>query len=147
ADCLVRAGRDSYNSLDYFPGSWRQRKPGIVSHRPRILVLEGPAQSAGSILQNGSTACDLVRVDNLAQGLELLRTERFEGVYADTKDPTVREWAGNLLQAERIFKTLPDGVAVVNADLRILWANTAFEAAAGGAVVGRSFYDALGSPE
>jgi len=89
----------------------------------------------------------VVRVDNLARGLELLRGERFEGFYADTKDSGVWEWTGNLIQGERIFKALPDGVAVVNADLRILWANAAFEAWCGGPVSGKGYFDALESPE
>jgi CheY-like chemotaxis protein len=118
-----------------------------VSNRPRILILEGPAQSAGSVLQKCSPDYDIVRVDNLARGLELLRKEKFEGVYADTNDPAVLEWTGNLLRADRMFTSLPDGVAVVNPDLSILWANGAFENWCGSAVVGRGFYDALGSPE
>lgn len=118
-----------------------------MSKRPRILVLEGSARSAGSALQNCSTDYELVRVDNLARGLELLRSEHFEGIYADTNDPAVWEWAGNLVQGERIFKALPDGVAVVNADLRILWANAAFESWCHGPASGKGFYDALDSPE
>jgi CheY-like chemotaxis protein len=118
-----------------------------VSKRPRILVLEGPVPSAGSLLQNCPTDYDLVRVGDLARGLDLLRTERFAGIYADTNDPAVREWAGNLFQAQRVFQALPDGVAVVNDNLTILWANAAFEAWCGGPVSGKGFYEALGSPE
>jgi len=42
---------------------------------------------------------------------------------------------------------LPDGVAIVNTDLKVLWANPTFERWAGSPVPGRTFYDALGSPE
>jgi CheY-like chemotaxis protein len=89
----------------------------------------------------------LVRVDSLAGGLALLKTERFDGVYAATNDPAVWEWAGNLLEAERIFAALPDAVAVVDPELRILWANGAFDKWAGGAATGRSFYETLNAPE
>ena len=118
-----------------------------MSNRPRILVLEGPARSAGSFLDRCSPDYELVRAENLTRGLELLRTERFDGIYAATNDPAVWEWTGNLVQADRIFTALPDGVAVVSPDLTILWANTAFENWCGGPVGGRGFYDALGSPE
>ncbi len=118
-----------------------------MSTRRRILVLEGPDHSAASVLQDCAADVELVHVDNLVRGLELLRTEHFAGVYADTTDPTIWEWAGNLVQGERIFKALPDGVAVVNADLRILWANAAFESWCHGSVSGKGFYDALESPE
>ncbi|MBV9123685.1 MAG: response regulator [Planctomycetes bacterium] len=112
----------------------------------RILVLEGPAQSAGG-LDHLAQGRELVRVDNLLHGLALLHSEPFDGVYADIRDPAVRQWAGNLMQADHILKALPDGVAVVNADLRILWANSTFEAWTGGPAAGKGFYDALGSPE
>ncbi|HEV3203592.1 MAG TPA: response regulator [Gemmataceae bacterium] len=118
-----------------------------MTHRPRILVLEGPAHVAGAVFDHCAGDYEVVRVDNLARGLELLRTERFEGFYADTKDPGIWEWTGNLIQGERIFKALPDGVAVVNPDLRILWANAAFDAWCGGPVSGKGYYDALESPE
>jgi len=42
---------------------------------------------------------------------------------------------------------LSDGVALVNPDLRVSWANLMFERWAGGYAKGRSFYEALGSPE
>ena len=71
--------------------------------------------------------CDVVRIQDLAHGLALAGTEHFDGVYVDTRDPSVRQWAGNLIQSERILEALPDGVAVVNADLRIVWANATFE--------------------
>lgn len=118
-----------------------------MSDRPRILILEGPAQSAGNMLQSCAAACHLVRVETLARGLALLRKERFEGVFADTRDESVRQWAGNLLQSERILEALPDGVAVVNSDLNIVWANNTFEGWCGGPAKNRGFYDALGSPE
>ena len=42
---------------------------------------------------------------------------------------------------------MPDGLALVDFDLKIRWANPAFRAWCRGEVVGRGFYDALGSPE
>lgn len=119
-----------------------------VSDRPRILVLEGPGHSADSLLQRSPTECDLVRVESLVRGLGLMRAERFDGVVADTREASVRQWAANLLQSERILEALPDGVAVVDPELRIVWANATFEGwCGGGPVRHRSFYDALNSPE
>src|SRR5262249_12209867 len=51
-----------------------------------------------------------------------------------------------LLQAQRILASVPDGVAVVDFDLRVRWANPTFAAWCGGNPVGRGFYEALGSP-
>jgi CheY-like chemotaxis protein len=118
-----------------------------VAEKPRILVLESPSQPAGTLLQDSWTDATLVRVETLAQGLALLRRERFDAVLADTRDPA--RWArlAHLLQAESILEALSDGVAVVGADLHLTWANAAFERWCGEPAVGRSFYEALGSPE
>ncbi|GIW82417.1 MAG: two-component system response regulator [Gemmatales bacterium] len=116
-----------------------------VSDRPRILVIEGARNSAGDLLEQADF--DVVRVENLASGLPLLRSEHFDGVYADTRDSSVRQWAGNLLQSERILESLSDGISVVNADLKIVWANSTFEKWCGGPVRHRGFYEALGAPE
>jgi CheY-like chemotaxis protein len=99
------------------------------------------------LLQGSQPDWDLVRTENPAQGLALLRAERFDGLYADTRDPNVWAKAENLLQAERILEALADGVAVVAPDLRIIWTNATFERWCGGPVAGRGFYDALGCPE
>jgi CheY-like chemotaxis protein len=111
------------------------------------LVLEGPNRAAGDLLQGSQPSWELVRVGDPGQGLALLRSERFDGIYADTHDPAVWAQAENFLQAERILAALADGVAVVSPDLRVAWANGTFEKWCGGPVLGRGFYDALGSPE
>jgi CheY-like chemotaxis protein len=111
------------------------------------LVFEGAGPQAATPLERCQADCELVRVDSVSQGLYRLRTERFDGVYANTHDPAMWQRAANLLEAEHILEALTDGVALVNADLRIIWANATFEKWCGGPASGRSFYEALGSPE
>jgi CheY-like chemotaxis protein/GAF domain-containing protein len=124
-----------------------------VPERRRILILQSPSHHGAKVPEgpqepaNLQGDCDSIQVDSLARAVDLLRTERFDAVYADTSAPAQTQWAANLLQAERILGALPDGVAGVDADLRILWANAAFENWCGGSCTGRSFYDALDSPE
>jgi CheY-like chemotaxis protein len=119
-----------------------------LADRPRILVFEKPGHKATNPLENCQADCDIVRVDNVPQGLALLRAEPFDAVYASTQDTHVWERAGSLLQADYILEVLAEAVAVVNADLRVTWANSTFEKWCGGQdVKGRSFYEALGSPE
>lgn len=115
--------------------------------RPRILVLEGSGQQAADFLHQLCPDWDLVRVTDPARALSLLRTETFIAVFADAQDSTLWTEVGRLLQSERVLDALDDGVAVVGADLRVAWANPAFDRLAGGPTVGKGFYDALGSPE
>jgi two-component system, sensor histidine kinase SagS len=117
-----------------------------VPNRPRIIVLDSPGRAAG-IPSHCPPDCEVVRVDSLERALELVRRERFDGFYVETQDAAVLQGATNLVQAERILKTLPDGVAIVTPNLRIVWHNAAFGALCGDHVDSRSFYDALGSPE
>ena len=118
-----------------------------MADRPRILVLESTGLSAKDVLERIHLDCDLVRADSMGQCLNLLRTEHFDGVFSDPRDSAVLEEAKKLMRAERILDALADGVAVVNADLRILWANPAFERWCGGSASGRDFYEALCSPQ
>src|SRR5947209_233504 len=116
--------------------------------RPRILVFESPGLRAANPLEHCPADYELVRVDSVAQGLALLRSEHFDAVYASTQDPIVWERAGSLLQADYILGVLAEAVAVVNPDLRVTWANHTFEKWCDGHdVKGRAFYEALGSPE
>ncbi len=118
-----------------------------MAERPRILVFEGASPPAINPLAGCQPDCDLVRVDDLSRGLQLLRNDRFDGVYASTHDPALWQRAANLIEAEHVLEALTDGVALVNADLRIIWANATFEKWCGAPAGGRSFYEALGSPE
>jgi CheY-like chemotaxis protein len=111
------------------------------------LLLETGSRPSGWLPPGCVSDCEIVRVAGLGQALDLLRNEHFDGFFADTHDSTVWQRAASLIQAERILNTLLDGVAVVNPERSIVWANAAFEKWAGGSVVGREFYEALGSPD
>jgi CheY-like chemotaxis protein len=109
--------------------------------------LEAADRQPDNPLERCQPGCDLVRVDSLSKALALLRTDRFDGVYANTHDPALWQKAANLLEADHILEALTDALALVNADLRIVWANATFEKWCGAPAGGRSFYEALGSPE
>ena len=77
----------------------------------------------------------------------MIGKEAFDAVVANPGDATVLNTARHLLQSQRILAAVPDGLALVDFDLKIRWANPAFRSWCDGEVVGRGFYDALGSPE
>jgi len=118
-----------------------------VAERPRILVLDGSGKLATELWQRCQEDCELVCVDTPLRLLAALRSERFDGVFADGHDQAFWGRASSLFQAESILDSLADGVAVVTPDLQIVWANPAFDRWCGGPTAGRSYYDALGSPE
>lgn len=115
-----------------------------MTKRPRVLVLDGldlPSEEPACL-----AGCDVVHADDAAHGLALLQGGTFSGVYADTSDPARQSRAAHWLQAESILTALPDAVAVVSPDLRLTWANAAFDHWCGGPSTGREFYEALGAP-
>jgi CheY-like chemotaxis protein/putative methionine-R-sulfoxide reductase with GAF domain len=79
--------------------------------------------------------------------VDLLRSEHFDGVFLDPANPAVGTVTGSLPQAERILEAMADGMAIVDTELRVLWANPTFELWCNGPPGGRGFYEALGSPE
>jgi CheY-like chemotaxis protein/PAS domain-containing protein len=111
----------------------------------RILVFHSSPQS--NPLLADDERVEFVYVDSLPRALALLRREDFAGVLADIRDLNLLQQAGTVLQADRILELLEDGVALVDQDWRIVWANPRFRSWCDGPVEDRRFYDALGSPE
>ncbi len=118
-----------------------------MPERPRILVLTDPAEGAPSPRDLCSDESEFVRADSIVRGMELVRAESFEGIYFDMRAGDVAALVHHLQQARHVLDTLPEGVAIVGADLKVQWSNAAFDHWCGGPARGRPFYEALGSPE
>ncbi len=117
-----------------------------MSERPRILILEGGDHLA-ALLQPCLQGSDVVRAGDVSAALALLREQNFDVICADPHDAALREQAGDLTRAGRLLDAIDDGVAVVDAELKLVWANPAFSQCCEGNIRGRGFYDALGTPE
>jgi CheY-like chemotaxis protein len=117
-----------------------------LPERPRVLILEGAEPIPDHYLNGQGEPWEIVRVRSVHDALSRLQNERFDGLYAATQDPKVWQRTWSLLQTDAILEVLDQGVAALKVDLRILWANAAFERWCGGEVKGHVFYEALGSP-
>src|SRR5205814_978322 len=71
------------------------------------------------------------------------------GVYVDESQLSAVRWVGMMIQAEEILDAISDGVAVVDPDLRLIWANPEFALLTDSStpLIGSRFYEALGQPE
>ncbi len=116
-----------------------------MPERLRILVFDGPFD--GSAVATENPAWDVVRVHSLGEGLALLNSQPFDGVYVPAQQPGLWQRASSLLQTEYILEVLREGVAVMAADQKIIWANATFEKWCGGDCRGRPFFEAIGSPQ
>jgi CheY-like chemotaxis protein/GAF domain-containing protein len=92
---------------------------------------------------------DVVTARTISRALVLLREQEFAGVYVDSSQLAAVRWAGVLIQADEILDAIADGVAVVDPDLKIIWANPEFHSFAdpGVTTIGAKFYRSLGNPE
>jgi CheY-like chemotaxis protein len=115
-----------------------------VADRPRFLVV-GDAGSdwLGDLGLHGQ----VVGAASWDAALDHLRRQAFDALIARAADKNLVDALDCLISARTILGSVPDGVAVVDFDLKVRWANTAFEAWCDGPVVGRGFYEALGSPQ
>ena len=117
-----------------------------LADEPRILVLTGKEPNSTQALQPYVQGQEIVLAHTLAEALSLLQTQSFSGLYISSQDPTLWQETQLLLRNEAILEVLGEGVAILQAGSRILWANPTFEQWCGGSVVGRVFYEALGTP-
>jgi CheY-like chemotaxis protein/putative methionine-R-sulfoxide reductase with GAF domain/PAS domain-containing protein len=115
-----------------------------LAARARILVFEGAEPIPSHYLDGSGEAWEVVRVRSVQEGVARLQTEHFDGIYASTQDPKVWQRTWSLLQTDAILEVLDQGVAALQPDFRILWANATFEKWCGGPVKGRLFQEALG---
>lgn len=93
---------------------------------------------------------EITQVDGSVAVVDELKDPSVEGVYIDREClPQLGQLRG-MCKSYSIFRDMPDGVALIDSDLKILWANqrlgkwTQIEAEE---LVGTNFYEALGNPE
>jgi two-component system, sensor histidine kinase SagS len=120
-----------------------------VGEKPRLLVIERDTPSGRSARDHLAEAYDVVTARTMSRALVLLREQEFSGVYVDTAQLSAVRLAGVLIQADEILDAIADGVAVVDPDLKIVWANPEFLTFVKDDVElsGVGFYRALGNPE
>lgn len=115
----------------------------IVSDGPRVLHL-APVTHPG--WPGELAAGDVCRAGSWNTALDAIAREHFDALIADLNDPAIVDTLRALQQAGHILAHVADGIAVVDFDLRVRWANPAFARWCGDSPIGRGFYEALGSP-
>ncbi|MGE5755040.1 MAG: response regulator [Planctomycetaceae bacterium] len=120
-----------------------------VAEKPRLLVIERDTHPGPSARDHLADHFEVVSARTMARALVLLREQPFAGVYVDSAQLSAVRWAGLLIQADEILDAISDGVAVVDPDLRIIWANPEFHSLGDPDVetIGSKFYRVLGNPE
>lgn len=141
---VVRICHRSYNSTDFLPPSRSLGLPEL----PKILCITQPDTEAVRLPESLSDSYEVVEVQSSLRAIKLLSKGGFSGLFvSDTGLEDVLRF-GNLLEKERILEGMPDGVALLDTDNIILWANDKFmQWAVDGKVIGNSFYQVMGKPD
>lgn len=95
----------------------------VADHEP-ILVLGGVNVAENLVRFAGAAAP--VSADSLEQAVQLLHNDSFAAFVIDPHQPGIQEQLERFAQAQQILDLLATGIAVVNADFRVTWANPTF---------------------
>jgi CheY-like chemotaxis protein/PAS domain-containing protein len=120
-----------------------------VADKLRLLAIESDEPEGQPARERLSALFDVVVARGMARALSLLREQPFAGVYIDSAQLPEVEWAGILLQAVEVLDAIADGVAVVDRDTHVLWANPEFQLLSDAPFEPgvQTFDEALGRPE
>ena len=113
---------------------------------PRILVY-GTSNQAESLTAALEGRFVPVRADGMEEALRLLRGGEFAGICL-LNAPTAQLCEASLLpQVGGILSQIPDGLAILDVRLKILWTNRRFDELTGSneSKIGCGFYDAFGA--
>jgi CheY-like chemotaxis protein len=109
------------------------------------LVLDGPEHAVSGLL-HPSAPFEEVHADSLTHLLALLQEGPFVAYLIDPKTPGLGEQISRFSQAEGILESLDIGIAILDAEWRVTWANGTFRCWCGATARGQHFLDALGKP-
>lgn len=120
-----------------------------VSNLPKILVFGQDG------VQGDAAAADLrghfepVRAGRMEDALALLREHEFAGICLLESNSAQLCEASLLPQMGGVLSQIPDGLAILDVRLKILWTNRRFDelSCRDESAVGLGFYDAFGAPE
>jgi CheY-like chemotaxis protein/PAS domain-containing protein len=119
-----------------------------LSTKPKILCLSDTSTQDDNVLRDLGEQFDLVQEQSLIRALVRLSREEFAGLYLASDHLQDALDLGRSLQNERILEGMPDGVALVDNNNDIVWANEQLTHwCQTDELANRNFYAALGSPE
>jgi len=119
-----------------------------LSTKPKILYVCGTRDCVDPELTRLGDDFEIVLVRNPVRAFLKLCREQFAGVYVSAEHVENLQGVARLLQNERILQSMPDGVALIDVNSTIQWANAKLiEWSGRDDLVGEHFYSILGNPE
>ena len=98
-----------------------------MSPKPKVLLVRGSNGEAAKLPDGFFEVFEIVKADSPLAAMEYLAKEQdLAGMFiaSGRRDEAMR--LERLLENERILKRMPDGVALLNSENVVLWANDTF---------------------
>jgi CheY-like chemotaxis protein/PAS domain-containing protein len=119
-----------------------------LSGKPKILCVRDRRNGSPPLPTDQLSGYEVVEVQSPLRALARLTRENYAGMFVMSDHLKDVLHLGRLLQNDRILDGMPDGVALLDMENIIIWANQRLQSWAGkDDLIGRNFYTALGSPE
>lgn len=118
-----------------------------MAERRRILYVCQPGDSIESLPAALRAEYEIDVAHQPLRALTRLAQQRYDGVYITTQRLQEVVKLDRLLESNRVLEGIPDGVALLDSELVVLWSNQVFtQWCQRGNVVGEPFFHALGTP-
>ena len=141
---VVSVSQDFYNPETKLPSAEQRR----LSQRPKILFVTDPNQRNEALIANLRDQFEVVEVASLEAALSEISNESVAGVYFDSSEIAGGLHLDTLFQHQCIVKGMPDGVALLDPESRIVWANDCLRDWLGKPTIESSgFFDVFDHPE
>jgi len=116
---------------------------------PRILVFGAGGDLMSRLTDQLQGQYEPLVAESVETALEHLRDPSISGVCLLGEHMAEASATALLLQAGGVLSQIPEGLAVLDVHLNILWSNPRFKELTGAteSLAGQSFYDAFGTPE
>jgi len=119
-----------------------------LSEKPKILLVGIPTPQDAALVDHLRQTNEVVQVSSPIRALARLTHEPFDAIHVVSAHFTEGLRLGRLLQNEHILEGMPDGVALLDADNTIAWANDRLHQwCREENLSGKNFYSSFGSPE
>lgn len=111
----------------------------------KILILGQSHEVFQKLVEQGAESLDLAVAGDVQQLLDLLGEESYDGVFVAGEQLQQTSPIGPYLQSLRILEAMPDGVALIDKNNAIVWANERFRQWCDcDPMIGQNIYTVLG---
>ena len=126
------------------------RRVGTVAQDSKILVLGGSPEEHAAIAAPLGTLYDVLYADDLEAALQRLRQQPVQGLLILGEQASNPQRASLLLESSAVLTQFPEGLAILDTDLAVLWKNSKFDNLTTPdttSLADQKFYEAFGMPE